>query len=587
MNYNFLLQAGLYLAALGVLSVFLGSYMAKVYSGEKTPLEKVFGGFERLVYRLCRIDADREMGWKDYAVAMLLFSGASLAGLFVLQLAQGWLPLNQGTLSGGPMGGLDAQLAYNTAGSFVSNTNWQAYGGETTMTYLTQMLGLTVQNFVSAATGMSVCAAFIRGLVRRECSSIGNYYRDMTRSVLYILLPISFILALVLVGQGVTQTLEGPVRAKTLEAVAAGEDGGNAWREIARGPVASQLVIKQLGTNGGGFFNTNSSHPFENPTPFSNYLQMLAILVISGGLCFTLGKMTGSWRQGAAVFAAMTLVFVLFCIFCVWQEQKGNPHWAGMGAAMTATEGERAQAGGNMEGKEVRFGIVSSGLFATVTTSASCGAVNSMHDSYTPLGGLVPMLLMQLGEIIYGGVGSGLTGILAFVVATVFISGLMVGRTPEYLGKKIEPFEMKMSSLIILLPPFLTLAGTAVAAVYGASSIANPGPHGFSEILYAFSSMGNNNGSAFAGLNANTPVYNLLGGTVMLLSRFGVAVPVLAMAAAFAAKKSVPKGFGTLPTDGSMFVFLLVAVILLVGALTFLPALAMGPIVDHLGMIGK
>jgi K+-transporting ATPase ATPase A chain len=494
--------------------------------------------------------------------------------------------------------------SFNTAASFASNTNWQGYGGETTMSYLTQMLGLTVQNFVSAATGMATLVAFIRGLARRSAQTIGNFWVDLTRSTLYILLPLSVVLALIQVSQGVVQNFSAYKAVPLLQATSYEEptleaDGkprtdadGTPVTEtkqvqeqvLPMGPAASQVAIKQLGTNGGGFFNVNSAHPFENPTPLSNFFEMLAILVISVALCYTFGVMVGDTRQGWAVLAAMTLIFVPLLALCVGAEQSGNPAFTRLDIDQTASD---MQAGGNMEGKEVRFGIANSALWATATTAASNGSVNSMHDSYTPLGGLVPMFLIQLGEIIYGGVGSGLYGMLVFAIIAVFVAGLMVGRTPEYLGKKIESYEMKMASLVILIPPTVVLGCTALAVVTeaGKATIFNPGAHGFSEVLYAYSSMGNNNGSAFAGLGANTPFYNLTGGLAMLFARYWLAIPTLAIAGSLARKRLVPVSPGTLPTHTPLFVVMLIGVVMIVGALTFIPALALGPIVEHLLMI--
>jgi K+-transporting ATPase ATPase A chain len=557
MTNNALLQTGLYFAVLLALAKPLGVYMARVYEG------KPFG-LERLLYRLCRVRPDEEMDWKTYTLSFLLFSAVSLLFLYALQRLQGLLPWNPAAL-----GAVTPDSSFNTAISFVSNTNWQGYGGETTMSYLTQALGLTVQNFVSAAAGMAILVAFIRGLTRRNARTIGNFWVDLTRTTLYILLPLSLILALVLVSQGVVQTFSA------YKTVQTGEE-----QTLALGPVASQVAIKQLGTNGGGFFNVNSAHPFENPTPLSNFLEMLSILLIPAALCCTFGRMVGDPRQGWALLAAMTIVLVAFVAVGTSQEQAGNPAFARLGIGIAIEQG------GNMEGKEARFGIVDSTLWAAATTAASNGSVNSMHDSYTPLGGLVPLFLMQFSEVIFGGVGSGLYGMLVFVLVTVFIAGLMVGRTPEYLGKKIEAYEMKMASLVILIMPFVVLILTAVAVVVepGLKTLANHGAHGFSEVLYAFSSQGNNNGSAFAGLGANNPFYNTAGGIAMFFARFWLAIPTLAIAGALAKKKTVPAGPGTLPTHTPLFVGFLIGVIVLVGALTFFPALALGPIVEHLQM---
>jgi potassium-transporting ATPase potassium-binding subunit len=559
MTNNALLQICFYFAVLLTLAKPLGAYMARVYEGR--PL-----GFERLLYRLCRVRPDEEMDWKTYTLSLLQFSAVSVLLLYGLQRLQGLLPWNPAAL-----GAVTPDSSFNTAVSFVSNTNWQGYGGETTMSYLTQMIGLTVQNFVSAAAGMAVLVAFIRGLVRRNARTIGNFWVDLTRTTLYILLPLSLILAIVLVSQGVVQTFS---ESRTVQPAEGGE------QVLALGPAASQIAIKQLGTNGGGFFNVNSAHPFENPTPLSSFLEMLSILLIPAALCHTFGRMVGDTRQGWALLATMTLVLVVFVVAGTIPEQAGNPAFDRLGI------GIGIEHAGNMEGKEARFGIVDSTLWASATTAASNGSVNSMHDSYTPLGGLVPLLLMQFSEVIFGGVGSGLYGMLVFVLVTVFIAGLMVGRTPEYLGKKIEAYEMKMASLVILIMPFVVLILTAVAVISkaGLATVFNPGAHGFSEVLYAFTSQGNNNGSAFAGLGANNPFYNTAGGIAMFLSRFWLAIPTLAIAGALAKKKQVPASPGTLPTHTPLFVVFLIGVIVLVGALTFFPALALGPIVEHLQM---
>jgi K+-transporting ATPase ATPase A chain len=597
MTANGVFQLVLYVVVLTALAKPLGAYMARVYQNQPFGLDKALGWLERLIYRLAGVRPDQEMGWKSYALAMLLFNFAGLLALYLLQRLQGALPLNpQG------LGAVSTDSSFNTAVSFATNTNWQGYGGETTMSYLTQMLGLTVQNFVSAAAGMATLAAFIRGFARRSAQTIGNFWVDLTRTTLYILLPLSFVVALILVSQGVVQTFKPYVTAAVLQPTEyeepVTEDGKPVLDEkgqpktkksklteqvIAVGPAASQIAIKQLGTNGGGFFNVNSSHPFENATPVSNFVELLSILVISGALCYTFGVMVGDTRQGWAVLAAMLVVFVALLAVCVTAEQNGAV-FAKQGVDHAASA---LQSGGNMEGKEVRFGIVNSALWATATTSASNGSVNSMHDSYTPIGGMVPLWLMQLGEVIYGGVGSGLYGMLVFAIIAVFVAGLMVGRTPEYLGKKIEAYEMKMASLVILIPPAVVLVGTA-AAVLSASALASmqdKGPHGFSEVLYAFSSMGNNNGSAFAGYNANIPYVNTTGGFAMLFARYWLAIPTLAIAGSLAAKKLVPTSAGTLPTYKPLFVGLLIGVVLLVGALSFLPALALGPIVEHLMLV--
>jgi K+-transporting ATPase ATPase A chain len=567
MTGNGVLQIGLYVAILLLAAKPLGLYMTAVYEGRRTWLSPVFGPVERLLYGMLGTSDADEMGWKRYAVAMLLFNGLGMLAVYALQRVQGGLPLN-------PQGfpGVTPDLAFNTAASFATNTNWQSYGGETTMSYLTQMLALTVQNFVSAATGMAVLIALIRGLRARSATTLGNFWIDLTRGTLYILLPLAVVLALLQVSQGVIQNLS-PYQ--TVSPVEGGE------QLLAMGPAAAQIAIKQLGTNGGGFFNVNSAHPFENATALSNFGEMLAILLIGAALCYTFGKMVGDTRQGWAVLAAMTVIFVVLLGVATVSEQGGNPLLSQAGVDQVASD---LQSGGNMEGKEVRFGITNSALWATATTAASNGSVNSMHDSYTPLGGMVPMFLMQLGEVVFGGVGSGLYGMLIFAILAVFIAGLMVGRTPEYLGKKIGPFEMKMAVLVILVPPLVVLVGTAVTilAPMGRAGLQDSGPHGFSEILYAFTSMGNNNGSAFAGYNANQGLVNTLGGVVMIASRFWIAVPVLAIAGALAAKQPVPASLGTLPTHTPLFVGLLIGTVVLVGALTFIPALALGPIVEHL-----
>ena len=598
MTANAMFQLAIYLIVLLALAKPLGAYMARVYEGRPCGLNGVFGWLERLIYKLSGGRPAEEMGWKTYAATMLLFNLAGLLAVYGLQRVQGVLPLNPQQF-----GAVSPDSSFNTAVSFATNTNWQGYGGETTMSYLTQMLGLTVQNFVSAAAGMAVLVAMIRGFARRSSATVGNFWVDLTRTTLYILLPVSFVLALILVSQGVVQTFGAYAKAAVVQPTSYDEpitdkDGKPALDEkgqpktkkstlteqvIAVGPAASQIAIKQLGTNGGGFFNVNSAHPFENPTPLANFLELLAILQISAALCYTFGLMVGDTRQGWAVLAAMTVIFVGLLAVCFVAEQNGHV-FVKQGVDHTASA---LQAGGNMEGKEVRFGIANSALWATATTSASNGSVNSMHDSFTPIGGLVPMWLMELGEVVYGGVGSGLYGMLVFAIIAVFVAGLMVGRTPEYLGKKIEAYEMKMSSLIILIPPAVVLIGTAIGVLApgGKAGVANPGAHGFSEILYSFSSAGNNNGSAFAGLSANTPFYNTALGFAMLFARYWLAIPTLAIAGSLARKKIVPSGPGTLPTHTPLFVGLLIGVVLLVGALTFVPALALGPIVEHLTLI--
>ncbi len=576
MNLYSLLQLVLYFVILLALVKPLGAFMAKVYQGERTLLDPVLGPVERFLYRLSGIRADDEMNWKAYALAVILFNALGMLAIYLLQRVQAVLPLNpQG------LGPVSADSAWNTAVSFTTNTNWQGYGGETTMSYLTQMLGMTVQNFLSAATGMAVLVALIRGIVRHNTKGLGNFWVDMTRSTLYILLPLSLVVALTLVSQGVVQTFSGYQTASLVQPSA-----GNETQVIAVGPAASQIAIKQLGTNGGGFFNANSAHPFENPTPLSNFVEMLSILLIPAALCYTFGKMVGDTRQGWVILAVMTILLVAFLGLTVWAEQTGNPALTALGVDQTQSD---LNPGGNMEGKEVRFGIANSALWATITTAASNGSVNSMHDSYMPLGGMVPLFLMQLGEIIFGGVGSGLYGMLAFVIVAVFIAGLMVGRTPEYLGKKIEAYEMKMASLMLLIPIVLAKVGTAIAVVApaGLTSIWNTGgPHGFSEVLYAFSSAANNNGSAFAGLGANTPFYNIALGICMFFARYWLIVPALAIAGSLVRKKKIPAGSGTLPTHTPLFAAWLIGVILIVGALSFVPALALGPIVEHLMIFG-
>jgi K+-transporting ATPase ATPase A chain len=576
MTANDVLQTLLYLAVLLALTKPLGAYMARVYEGEPTVLDPVLRPAERLLYRAAGVRPDEGMSWKTYTLAMLVFSALSLVVVYVMQRVQGVLPLNPQQF-----GAVSADSAFNTAASFATNTNWQGYGGETTMSYLTQMTALSVQNFVSAAAGMVMVIALIRGLRARHAKTIGNFWVDMVRTTLYILLPLSLVLAVVLVSQGVVQNFHGYQTVPLLQATTDADGKAVTDQVLPMGPAASQVAIKQLGTNGGGFFNVNSAHPFENPTPWTNFVEMISILLLSSALCYTFGKMVGDTRQGWAVLAAMMVVLVIGVLVAVWAEQRGNPLIDALGVDSRASA---LQAGGNMEGKDVRFGIVDSAIWATATTGASNGSVNAMHDSFTPLGGLVPLFMIQLGEVIYGGVGSGLYGMLIFAIVAVFVAGLMVGRTPEYLGKKIEAYEMKMASLVILIPPLVVLVCTAIACVTeaGLAGRANTGPHGFSEILYAFSSMGNNNGSAFAGLNANTPFYNLLGGIAMLVARFWLAIPTLAIAGSLAQKKLVPPGTGTLPTHTPLFVVLLIGVVIIVGALTFLPALALGPVVEHL-----
>ena len=578
MTLNNLVQGGLYVALLILLAWPLGWFMARVYEGRPTLLDFILGPVERFLYRLAGMKPEAEMKWTAYAGAMLVFNLCGLLAVYSIQRLQDVLPLNpQG------LGPVSPDSAFNTAVSFATNTNWQGYGGETTMSYLTQMLALTVQNFVSAATGMAVLVALIRGLARKQVETIGNFWVDMVRSTLYVLLPLSLVLATFLVSQGVVQTFSPSQTVTLLETTRDAEGKPVTEQRIAVGPAASQVAIKQLGTNGGGFFNVNSAHPLENPTALSNLAELLSILLIPAALCFTFGRMVGDQRQGIAVLLAMTVALVGFYGFTAWAEQTGNPMFAAIGADSSYSANH---PGGNMEGKEARFGIAQSALWATATTAASNGSVNAMHDSFTPLGGLAPMVLMQLGEVIFGGVGSGLYGMLVFAIVTVFIAGLMVGRTPEYLGKKIEAFEIKMASIALLAPSVMVLVGTAaaVATEAGRAGILNPGPHGFSEVLYALSSAGNNNGSAFAGLSANTPFYNLLLGLSMLVGRYWIAIPVLALAGSLARKRAVASGPGTFPTHTPLFVALLLAMVVLVGALTFLPALALGPIVEHLMM---
>ncbi len=581
---NGLLQLGLYFFVLLACVKSLGGYMARVYGGHSVWLGKPLRPLERLFYKTAGIDPAREMTWKQYATAVLIFSFGSFALLYVILRWQSHFPLNPAG-----MADITPALAFNTAASFITNTNWQSYGGESTISYFSQMVGLTMQNFASAAVGMAVMVALVRGLARKNAKTIGNFWADLLRGNLYILLPLAIVCALLLASQGVVQNFGEYVKAPLVESLQIEEkkdDKGVVTQKaetiieqtIAVGPAASQIAIKQLGTNGGGFFNVNSAHPFENPTPFANFLEVLAILLIPASLCYTFGAMVGDRRQGWAVLAAMTLIFVPLLLYCVTQEQAGNPKFAALGID---------QSGGNMEGKETRFGIVNSALWASATTAASNGSVNAMHDSFTPMGGFVPLLLIQFGEVIYGGVGSGLYGMLMFVIVAVFIAGLMVGRTPEYLGKKIQSFEMKMASVAILVTPALVLFGTAlgVMTAAGKAGIANPGAQGFSEILYAFSSAANNNGSAFGGLSANTPFYNTWLGICILFGRFWIIVPVLAIAGSLAAKNSVPASAGTLSTHKPLFIAFLIGTVILVGVLTYVPALALGPVVEHLNMI--
>ncbi|AOY92096.1 potassium-transporting ATPase subunit KdpA [Cupriavidus sp. USMAA2-4] len=596
MSTEFLGLLALYLAILLAAAPFLGRYIRRAMEDGSYGLTAWGRPLERLLYRLGGVRPGAEMGWKQYAVAVIAFNLLGVVAVYALQRVQGLLPLNpQG------FGAVSPDSAFNTAVSFVTNTNWQGYAGESTMSYLTQMLALTVQNFVSAATGIAVVFALIRGFARQNASTIGNFWVDMTRSTLYVLLPLSVVMALALVSQGVIQNFDAYRDVGLVQAVeysqpkvdAAGqpvldakgqpvtEPARTDKQTLAMGPVASQEAIKMLGTNGGGFFNANSAHPFENPTELSNLIEMLAIFLIPAALCFSFGEMVRDRRQGVAVLAAMTVIFVAMACAAALSEQQANAALAGLPVDHAAS---LLQAGGNMEGKESRFGIAATALFATITTAASCGAVNAMHDSFTAIGGAVPMLLMQLGEVVFGGVGSGLYGMLVYAVLAVFIAGLMIGRTPEYLGKKIEAYEMKMTAVAILVTPLLVLLGTSVAVMSeaGRAGVFNPGTHGFSEILYALSSASNNNGSAFAGLSANTPFYNVLLAAAMWFGRFWIIVPILAMAGSLAAKKRLPATGGSMPTHGPLFVVLLVGSVLMVGALTYIPALALGPVAEQL-----
>jgi len=588
------LTIGLFVIVLIAIAYPLAVYIARIADG--AAIRGVAGTVERLLYRVAGVDQDQDMSWTQYAIALLLFNALGALVVFTVQRLQLWLPLNPQAFVN-----VSADSSFNSAVSFVTNTNWQGYSGESTMSYFTQMVALAVQNFFSAATGIAVAFALIRGFARRSAQGIGNFWVDLTRSTIYILLPLSTILAVVFMSQGVIQNFDAYKEATTVESLtyanpkldAAGvplkdaqgnpvtEPATTQTQSLAMGPVASQEAIKMVGTNGGGFFNANSSHPFENPTPLSNFFQMIAMFLIPAALCFVFGRMVGDSRQGWAVLGAMTVIFLFMAVIATWAEQQGNPAIAALGVDQTHSA---LQAGGNMEGKETRFGIVASALFATITTAASCGAINAVHDSFTPLGGLVPMWLIELGEVVFGGVGSGLYGMLIFAIMAVFIAGLMIGRTPEYIGKKIESFQMKMTAIVILVTPFLVLVGAAIAVMseQGRLGIFNPGAHGFSEILYALSSAANNNGSAFAGLSANTPFYNSLLAVVMWFGRFAFIVPVLAIAGSLAKKKRIEPTAGTLPTHGPLFVALLVGTVVLVGALTYVPALALGPVIEHL-----
>jgi K+-transporting ATPase ATPase A chain len=584
MTANGWFQIAFFLSVIFLVTKPLGVFMARVFSREKTFLDPVLRPIERLVYRLTGVDEKREMRWTEYAVAMLLFSGVSMGLLYLIERTQKWLPLNPQKF-----GNLEPGLAFGTAASFTTNTNWQVYSGESTMSYLTQMAGLAYHNFASAAVGIVLAIVVIRGIARKETDKLGNFWVDTTRCLLWLLLPICLVGSLVLVSEGVVQNLKPFTTVDLMQPYTAqvtGTDGKTTTQTvtqqvIAQGPVASQEVIKEFGTNGGGFFNANSAHPFENPTPLSNFFEMVLIFAIPSGLTYTLGRMTGSQRHGWAVWAAMAFLFFAGVTTAYWSEAKGNPLLAG-----TDQQASSLHSGGNMEGKEVRFGIANSTLFATVTTDASCGAVNGMHDSFTPLGGMVPLINIMLGEVVFGGVGAGLYGIFVFVVLAVFIAGLMVGRTPEYLGKKIESYDVKMAMLAVLILTCTILIFSAISVVkpYGTAGITNPGPHGLSQVLYAYVSSTGNNGSAFAGINANTMWYNTTTAAAQLLGRFFMIIPVLAIAGSLAKKKIVPESAGTFPVTGGLFAGLLVSTILIVGALTFFPALSLGPILEHLLM---
>ena len=585
MTANGWLQIALFLAVVLALTRPLGAFMADVFSGEKTFLDPIMRPLERLLYLLTGVDEKQEMRWTEYALAMLLFSGVSMALLYVIERMQGWLPWNPQKLAGVP-----PDLAFNTAASFTTNTNWQAYVPETTMSYFTQMAGLAYHNFLSAAVGIALAIAFIRGIARRERETIGNFWVDLTRTVLWVLLPVCLLVAVFFVSQGVAQNLKPYATAQLVDpqiVQVTGSDGRTTQQKVTeqvipQGPVASQESIKIFGTNGGGFFNANSAHPYENPQPLTNFLQLVLIFAIPSGLTYTLGRMTGSQRHGWAVWAAMAVLFAVGVASAYAAESRGNPLLHGVDQRASSL-----QSGGNMEGKEIRFGIANSALYATVTTDASCGAVNSMHDSFTPLGGMIPLINIMLGEVVFGGVGSGLYGMLVFVILAVFIAGLMVGRTPEYLGKKIEAYDVKMAMLSVLIFCLTILVFTAIAVVspkFGTSSITNPGPHGLSQILYAYTSGTGNNGSAFAGINANTLWYNTTIGFATLLGRFFSVIPILAIAGNLARKKLVPASAGTFPVTTPLFTVLLTSVVLIVSALTFFPALSLGPILEHLLM---
>jgi len=586
MTANGWFQILLVLAVILAVTKPLGIFITMVFNREKTSLDPVLRPIEKLVYRLTGVDERHDMRWTEYTVAMLLFGGVSMGLLYLIQRTQQWLPFNPQKMVNVP-----PALAFNTAASFTTNTNWQNYSGESAMSYFTQMAGLAYHNFTSAATGIVLALVIIRGLARKETDKLGNFWVDMTRCMLWVLLPLCLVGSLMLVSQGVVQNLKPYTTVALAESQTVqvtGADGNTSaqvvhQQVIAQGPVASQEVIKELGTNGGGFFGANSAHPFENPTPFSNFFEMVLIFAISSGLTYTLGRMTGSPLHGWAVWAAMVVLFLMGVTTAYWAEAKGNPMLAGVDQRASAL-----QPGGNMEGKEVRFGIANSALFATMTSDTSCGAVNSQHDSFTPLGGMVPMINIMLGEVVFGGVGSGLYGVVVFVILAVFIAGLMVGRTPEYLGKKIESYDVKMAMLSILIMTFVILGFSAVSVVqpFGTSSISNSGPHGLSQVLYAYTSMVGNNGSAFGGLNGNTTWYNTSGAVAMLLGRFFMHIPILAIAGNLAKKKIAPASAGTFPVTGALFTVLLVSTILIVSALTFFPALSLGPILEHLLMSG-
>ena len=585
MTQNGWFQIGVFLFVILVITKPLGIYIARVFEREKTFLDVLFRPIERLIYRVTGVQENSEMHWTEYAAAMLLFSGVSMVLLYLIERLQLWLPFNPQKFAN-----VAPDLAFNTAASFTTNTNWQAYTGEATMSYLTQMAGLAYHNFISAAVGIVMAIAVIRGIARRERDTIGNFWVDLTRCLFWILLPVCLLVALVFVSQGVVQNLNPYDAASIVEpqhVQVTGADGKTtmqtvATQSIAQGPVASQEAIKMFGTNGGGFYNANSAHPFENPTPLSNFIQLILIFAVPSALTYTLGRMTGSRRHGWAVWMAMAFLFLVGVVVAYQAEARGNPLLPAANQQATSL-----QPGGNMEGKEVRFGIASSALFATVTTDASCGAVNGMHDSFTPLGGLVPMVNIMLGEVIFGGVGAGLYGMVVFVILAVFIAGLMVGRTPEYLGKKIESYDIKMAMLAVLISSLVILVFSAAASVekFGTSSISNPGPHGLSQILYAYASSAGNNGSAFAGLNPNTLWYNTSTAAVMLLGRFFMVIPILAIAGSLAHKKITPESVGTFPVTGPLFTILLVSTVIIVGALTFFPALSLGPILEHLMML--